>query len=202
MALVEEWLVERRIHLAQYVLKYAGNNQAYAWATLASWCFSFAAVGSAMTIYIGPGANGSGIADLMAYINGINYSGMIGWHTLWIKIVCVIMGISGALCIGKEGPLAHIGAIVAVGVIYNVPIHQFKHFQNDVHKREFICAGISAGVSAAFASPIGGALFSYELSNPSTFWTFEMIWKTFFCSSVSTFTLSILSQIQTEGLGA
>lgn len=75
-----------------------------------------------MTIYIGPGANGSGIADLMAYINGINYGGMIGWNTLWIKIVCVIMGISGALCIGKEGPLAHIGAIVAVGVVYNVPI--------------------------------------------------------------------------------
>jgi len=85
-------------------------------------------VGSAMTIYIGPGANGSGIADLMAYINGINYTGMIGWHTLWIKIICVIMGISGALCIGKEGPLAHIGAIVSIGVIYNIPIKQFKEF--------------------------------------------------------------------------
>jgi len=75
-----------------------------------------------MTIYIGPGANGSGIADLMAYINGINYTGMIGWNTLFIKIIGVIMGISGALCIGKEGPLAHIGAIVAVAVVHYVPI--------------------------------------------------------------------------------
>ena len=145
-----------------------------------------------MTIYIGPGANGSGIADLMAYINGVNYTGMIGWSTLITKIVGVVFGIGGALCIGKEGPLAHIGAIVAVGVIYKVPLRQFKEFQNDVHKREFICAGISAGVSAAFASPIGGALFSYELSKPSTFWTFGMIWRTFFCSSISTFTLSLL----------
>jgi chloride channel 7 len=93
-----------------------------AWLSLASWCFTFAAIGSAMTIYIGPGANGSGIADLMAYINGINYTGFINWNTLWIKIICVIMGISGALCIGKEGPLAHIGAIVAAGVIHNFPL--------------------------------------------------------------------------------
>jgi len=76
-----------------------------------------------MTIYIGPGANGSGIADLMAYINGINYTGMIGYNTLLIKIVGVVFGISGALCIGKEGPLGHIGAIVALAVIYNVPIY-------------------------------------------------------------------------------
>lgn len=76
-----------------------------------------------MTIYIGPGANGSGIADLMAYVNGINYTGMVGWYTLIIKIVGVVFGISGALCIGKEGPLAHIGAIVALGVIYEIPIY-------------------------------------------------------------------------------
>jgi len=75
-----------------------------------------------MTIYLGPGANGSGIADLMIYINGINYTGFIGWGTLGIKIVCVVMGIAGALCIGKEGPLAHIGAVVAVGVIYKIPL--------------------------------------------------------------------------------
>ena len=75
-----------------------------------------------MTIYIGPGANGSGIADLIAYLNGNQFPGMIGWNTLWIKSFCVILGITGAICIGKEGPLAHIGANVAIVVIYYVPI--------------------------------------------------------------------------------
>jgi len=56
-----------------------------------------------------------------------------------------------------------------------------------------MCAGVSAGVSAAFGAPIGGALFSYELSKPTTFWTFAMIWRTFFCCSCSTFTLSFLT---------
>ena len=52
-------------------------------------------------------------------------------------------------------------------------------------------AGLSAGVSVAFGAPIGGCLFSYELSKPSTFWTFEMLWKTFFASAVATYTLSL-----------
>jgi H+/Cl- antiporter ClcA len=80
-----------------------------------------------------------------------------------------------------------------------MPFSRFDYFKNDQVKREFMAAGVSAGVSAAFASPIGGALFSYEISKPTTFWTFSMIWRIFFCSSISTYTLSLLSQIQNKG---
>ena len=64
-----------------------------------------------------------------------------------------------------------------------------------MRKREFIAAGFSAGVSAAFGAPIGGAMLSYEVSKPSTFWTFQMIWRIFLCSALSTFTLSILQSL-------
>jgi len=56
-------------------------------------------------------------------------------------------------------------------------------------------SGISAGVSAAFGAPIGGTLFSYEISKPNTFWTFGMLWRVFLASSISTFTLSILTSL-------
>jgi len=203
MSKFEEWLLDKRIELAHSVIDSPdvpgtdkGDKNVWgAWSSLAAWVFISGAVGTTMTIYIGPGANGSGIAELMAYLNGVNYPGMIGYKVLFIKTLCVILGISGALCIGKEGPLAHIGAIIALAVIYLFPLQPFEYFRNDEQKREFVCAGISAGVSAAFASPIGGALFSYEMSKPNTFWTFAMIWRTFFCSSISTFTLSILDQL-------
>jgi len=146
-----------------------------------------------MTVYIGPGANGSGIAELMAALNGVNYPMLVGKRTLIVKILGVVLGISGSLYIGKEGPLAHIGAIFGVIVIYYLPIRGFDYFKNDVNKREFMAAGISAGVSAAFASPIGGTMFSFELSKPSSFWTFSMIWRIFFCCSISTFTLSLIT---------
>lgn len=135
----------------------------------------------------------------MAYLNGVNYPKLIGFRTFIIKVVCVVLGIAGALCIGKEGPLAHIGACIANLVIYYIPISEFDYFKNEVHKREFLAAGVSAGVSAAFGAPIGGALFSFEISKPSTFWNFNMIWRIFFCSSVSTFTLSVLNQFKENG---
>lgn len=58
-----------------------------------------------------------------------------------------------------------------------------------------MAAGASCGVSVAFGAPIGGALFSYEISKPNTFWTFSMLWKVFAATSVATFTLSILQSL-------
>jgi H+/Cl- antiporter ClcA len=55
-----------------------------------------------------------------------------------------------------------------------------------------MAAGASCGVSVAFGAPIGGALFSYEISKPNTFWTFNMLWRVFTATSISCFTLSIL----------
>jgi chloride channel 7 len=78
-----------------------------------------------MTVKYGPGANGSGIAELMAYLNGVNYPKLISMDSLIVKIFGVVFGIAGGLCIGKEGPLAHIGAVVAIAVIYYIPIPAF-----------------------------------------------------------------------------
>ncbi len=104
-----------------------------------------------------------------------------------------MLAVTGTLVVGKEGPLAHIGAIIAILVLF-LPISQlgFSEFRTNKMYREFVAAGISAGVSAAFGAPIGGALFAYELSGPSTFWTLKLIWRNFFCASIATFTLAVL----------
>lgn len=117
---------------------------------------------------------------------------MIGVRTLIVKILGTCLGVSACLAIGKEGPLAHIGAIVGHMVLY-MPFKFSKYYQNEHCKREIAAAGAAAGVSAAFGSPIGGSLFAYEISKPSSFWSFGLTWKIFFCSSISTFTLNILS---------
>lgn len=199
MSTLEEFLIEKRTYFVEKIIHKGGSGW-LAWAFLAGWCFVLCALASYLTITVGPAANGSGIAELMAYLNGVNYPEIYSYKTLIIKIFCVVLGICGALCIGKEGPLAHIGAAIAVMVIFRFPISTFDYFRNEVDKREFVAAGISAGVSAAFGAPIGGTLFSYEISTPSTFWRFGLIWRIFFCSSVSTFTLSLLSQMRRSGM--
>ena len=89
-----------------------------------------------------------------------------------------MLAVSARLCVGKEGPLAHIGAVLGSIVAY-IPGLGFEFMRNDAQLRMLITAGSSAGAAAAFGAPIGGALFTYEMSKSSEFQTFNMIWRTF-----------------------
>ena len=147
-----------------------------------------------MTVYIAPGASGSGIPELMGVLNGVKYPNIFTKRVLVIKVIGVMLAVSGTLCVGKEGPLAHIGAIIAI-LCLELPFGFMAQFQTDIRKREFIAAGASAGVAVAFGAPIGGALFAYEMSTPNTFWTFNLLWRNFFCSACATFVLGILTSV-------
>lgn len=87
--------------------------------------YSFMAV--MLTVYWGPGAMGSGIAELMGYFNGTHLPGFIGFPSLVTKVLGTSLGVAASLCIGKEGPLAHIGACVGHMVVY-MPFSWMKFF--------------------------------------------------------------------------
>jgi chloride channel 7 len=188
MVLLEEFLLEETIEITEHILN-SGNNFG-AWLCYGGLCACFGMIASLMTTYYGPGASGSGVAELIGYLNGINYPNFMCIPSLLTKIIGVSFAVSGRLCVGKEGPLAHIGGILGNCVLY-LPGLGFEHMRNDETKRLFIAAGASTGVSVAFGAPIGGALFCYELSQPNTFWKFKMIWKVFFACSLGTFVLAI-----------
>lgn len=183
-----EGLVLWKWRMTQSVLETSTTG---AWLVFLLLSVLFGGASGALTVYVGPGAMGSGIAELMGYFNGIDVAGLIGVRTLIVKILGTGLGVAAGLAIGKEGPLAHIGACVGHLALY-LPFEYSKMFQNEWTKREVAAAGAAAGVSAAFGSPIGGSLFAYEISRPSTYWSFNLTWKIFFCSSLSTFTLNLL----------
>ena len=83
------------------------------------------------TVYVGPGAMGSGVAEIMGVLNGLNLDGVISLSSLFVKIIGTTFAVSGGLCIGKEGPLLHIGAILGVIVCY-LPFDGVRVLQNDV----------------------------------------------------------------------
>jgi chloride channel 7 len=62
-----------------------------------------------------------------------------------------------------------------------------------------ISGGASAGAAAAFGAPIGGAMFSYELSKSSELQHFELIWRTFITCSFATLILDILQTLAHSG---
>ena len=111
-----------------------GGSSMMAWAAYTGYGVAFVLIANLLTIYVGPGANGSGIAEIMGMLNGVNYPNAIGLRTLIVKCVGTVFAVSGGLTIGKEGPLAHIGANVGA-MICQLPIKGFYTLRNDVIKR-------------------------------------------------------------------
>jgi H+/Cl- antiporter ClcA len=109
----------------QNLLTHYGDNATASYFFYMSFGVICVVLACAMTIYIGPGANGSGTAEVMGVLNGINFPKVIGFRTLFVKCVGTLLAVVGGLCIGKEGPLAHIGAIVGVMITY-MPFKQFR----------------------------------------------------------------------------
>ncbi len=78
----------------------------------------FVLLSAVLSLYWAPGAIGSGVAETMAYMNGVNYSGLLGWGTLIVKSLGVVFAVAGGIKVGKEGPLAHIGSVIGAMVLY------------------------------------------------------------------------------------
>lgn len=89
-------------------------------------------IATIMTIWWGPGSAGSGVAEVVGYVNGVNYPLTIDIKTLITKIVGVTLAVAGGLAVGKEGPLAHIGANLGAAI---VALPSFEFCQNDYKKR-------------------------------------------------------------------
>ena len=198
MASIEVFLVHEKKILTDAAINGSDDGMMRGWLLYSLFSVTCAILASVLTVYYGPGATGSGITELICYLNGVNYPKLMSFESLFTKIFGVIGAVVGNLCVGKEGPMAHIGACIGAGVAY-FPLPNFEYLRNDWTKRELISAGISAGVSSAFGAPVGGALFAYEMSKPNTFWQFSVLWRSFFSCAVAVLTMSIVRQLMTGG---
>ena len=159
-----------------------------AWLFYALYGATLCVISCIVTTWWGTGASGSGVAEIIGYVNGVNYPDCIGVKTVITKMFGVVLAVAGGLTVGKEGPLAHIGGNLGAMTAY---LPGLAFMRNDWRKREYVAAGASAGVSIAFGAPIGGALFLYELSRGNPFWTFPLLWKVFLTCATAVFTLGV-----------
>lgn len=157
------------------------------------------AFASLLTTYFAPVAAGSGIPQIKCYLNGVKVPEVVRMKTLFTKVTGIIASVCGGLAVGKEGPMVHSGAVLAAGISQGRSITArlstpfFTHFRNDREKRDFVCAGAAAGVSAAFGAPVGGVLFSLE--EAASFWNQALTWRIFLCSILSSYTLNSLQSL-------
>lgn len=111
------------------------------WLVFFSLCLLVGFFAVILTVLMSPSAAGGGGAECMGYFNGINYPDIFSIDTFIVKFFGLTFSVASALCIGKEGVLAHIGSIIGLLIIYLPIFPFFNYFRNNTDKRIMAAAG-------------------------------------------------------------
>ena len=134
---------------------------------------------------IQPAAAGSGIQDIIGFLNGTRIKDIFKLQTCIVKFLSCSFAVGCGMPVGNEGPMIHLGSIVAVGV------SQFKSVIFECTQPILRFRYSEDGIASAFGAPVGGLLFAME--EVSAFWKNKLSWQVFFCCMVATFTTYLLN---------
>jgi chloride channel protein, CIC family len=106
-----------------------------------------------LTHWLAPeAAGGGGDATIEAYHHG----GVIRRRVIPVKGLASILALSAGGSGGREGPTMQIGAAIGAAVGRMLPTRRAE-------RRVLLVAGIAAGISAVFRTPLGAALLATEM---------------------------------------
>ena len=145
-----------------------------------------------MTMFFSPQAAASGIPESKVFLNGSSGKGFFSFRTFVVKVLGNCLAIAAGAPLGREGPMVHIGSMVAIGVALMAPSipgsYAWRGLSFEHEQRDLVTAGIAAGISAVFNAPIGGVLFAQE--DVTSFWNNSITWKAFICSVAAQLTVT------------
>ncbi|KRY33115.1 Chloride channel protein 1 [Trichinella spiralis] len=138
---------------------------------------------------ISPYAAGSGISEIKTILRGVVLKEYLTLKTLISKLIGLTIVLPSGLPIGKEGPFVHIGGIIATlwCKLFASVSHDDK---NQNYYVEMVAAGCAVGVTCTFGSPIGGVLFSIEVT--SVHFALRNYWRGFFSAVFSAIVFQLL----------
>lgn len=157
-----------------------------------------AVAAGSLVLLVSEAAAGSGIPNVYAYLNGVDVPDFLTLRTAIAKIPGSILTVAGGLAIGKEGPLLHIGSIIAHFLGQTSLFRRLKQakekepFMADLKMRDLVACGAAAGLAAGFKAPIGGVLFALEMS---TRWRTELTWRCLFACAVTAWVVRSLTAL-------
>ncbi|GMS83658.1 hypothetical protein PENTCL1PPCAC_5833 [Pristionchus entomophagus] len=133
-----------------------------------------------LTRLIAPQAIGSGIPEIKTIFRGVILKEYLTMRTMLAKFVGLTLTLGAGLPLGKEGPLVHMSSVVASQL--SRLVHSFQGiYENESRSSEMLAAGCAVGVACTFSAPIGGVLFSIEVT--SVFFAVRNYWRGFFAAA-------------------
>ncbi|WP_345814126.1 chloride channel protein [Paraburkholderia sp. PREW-6R] len=115
------------------------------------------------TLKFFPGAEGSGIPQVIASLHGASSisARLLTLRILVGKILLSFIAILGGFTIGREGPTIHVGAALMYNLRTFYP-RRFRLLRGASLEGRLALAGAAAGLSAAFNAPLAGVVFAIE----------------------------------------
>jgi H+/Cl- antiporter ClcA len=117
------------------------------------------AVSVLLTRTVFPGAQGSGIPQVMAALHMSDprqIARLLSARVALGKVLLTLLGLASGASVGREGPTVQVGASImqALGRALRLPRAETQ--------RGLVLAGGAAGVAAAFNTPLAGIVFAIE----------------------------------------
>ncbi|NJE46405.1 CBS domain-containing protein [Thermococcus sp. GR7] len=101
-----------------------------------------------------PNIKGNGVPEVIEAV--IFRSGNIGGKFAFLKIIATSISIGTGASLGREGPIAFIGAAMSSGVTQLLKLPPEK-------KKLLTTCGLAAGIAGTFNTPLAGAMFALEV---------------------------------------
>uniref|UniRef100_A0AAQ4QQU5 Chloride channel 2c n=1 Tax=Gasterosteus aculeatus aculeatus TaxID=481459 RepID=A0AAQ4QQU5_GASAC len=144
------------------------------------------------TQILAPHAVGSGIPEMKTILRGVVLKEYLTFKTFVAKVVSLTFTLGSRMPLGKESPFVHIASLCGA------MISKFMSLFGGIEEVSLLLLlSISfrltnaVGVSCCFASPIGGVLFSIEVT--ATFFAVRNYWRGFFAATISAFIYRMLA---------
>uniref|UniRef100_A0A9J7ZG78 Chloride channel 2c n=1 Tax=Cyprinus carpio carpio TaxID=630221 RepID=A0A9J7ZG78_CYPCA len=160
--------------------------QYLAWVTYSLFLMCFAA-GFANMVSIQ--ATGSGIPETKTSLRGVMLQEYFTFRTLVSKVISLTCVLGSELPVGKEGPFVHVGSVCAALLCRFMSLFS-GIYKNKARNEEMLTVGCAVGISCCFAAPIGGALFSLEVT--SMFFVARNYWRGFLSATFGAFIFRLL----------
>ncbi|XP_036303090.1 chloride channel protein 2 [Pipistrellus kuhlii] len=161
--------------------------QYLAWVTYPVVLITFSA---GFTQILAPQAVGSGIPEMKTILRGVVLKEYLTLKTFVAKVIGLTCALGSGMPLGKEGPFVHIASMCAALLSRFLSLFG-GIYENESRNTEMLAAACAVGVGCCFAAPIGGVLFSIEVT--STFFAVRNYWRGFFAATFSAFIFRVLA---------
>ncbi|KAF4323809.1 hypothetical protein G195_003069 [Phytophthora kernoviae 00238/432] len=194
--LVDNW-VRTLFKFRRLLIDAAGTDSFGGFLCWTGWCISLAMIATCCGYFISPASDGSGIPVMRALFAGVyqNPGDMLSFRTLIAKSLSTVIASGSGLSIGRAGPFTHLMAMI--GFLLN-KLALFRRVNFGQENYNFIRAAVACGTTANFGAPLGGLLFSIEVT--AKYYEIKCLWEGIICSSVCILVFNVISFIKRDVL--